>query len=933
MGFRPILPEELETSPSNVPIAPLKFRPISQDELQPDPTGIFSWDTIKNAGQSLAKGASDTIGFLGDYLNPFDSNAIQRTGNALATQGRNLLGLEQPKPTANDLFLELTKPSLSINQARENYIGNATPRNDLERYVDRAVEFIPGGLSLKPAQVGLAALSGIGAETAKDIGAPEWTGALLAPLAGQLGLNLAGDAISSLKSLGPEARAANILKATAGDEIANLESGTITKQSRLPGISEDVIDPFYKTRTLAEELQSPKLAQLQDQLTKRSAAANEALVANQIDRRALQQSLLGELSPTPQVSPESAGTKLREYLEKASKGAFGDATEQFQKVNREGMVPFAGVRDTFDDLLKKEYSAGGAPADLVSIAKEANKIVDINGVKTKLDAQPFGYVEDLRERAQQAWLGAKEAGNLKDARIANAMVKTIDEAIGQAPYSNLDNALTSADVGAYKAGNKLYSEASDTYRSGKLGGALGKIRDNQYFVKGSDAIEKFFDGTPEGTRQFLKALPDNPKALEDARGAIRDLITRETVTNDGVLAPERFRTFIRNNKDALSAEFDGKRLFDKQHIDTLEQIANDLGFLSGQSQQSVKGMALRASSGQPTTAQALMMWAQDSIPGRWARNFPGAKQLFDAYNLKVDEKLTQAMIANKSFASELIKKATPERVSAIVKTLTNQPLLSVAAGVGDESQQMAPLSGLQGTTEQQQQEINKAKLKKEMQSDPIKSEFLPDQKPNQLKQLKESPSSNSPQFGNRNLSFASAKYNTDFISKAMNRAERRIAMDNGEIPKAERLVMEDQDITPLVKAVTWQESRGNPNAVSPKGATGLMQIMPETAKEIAAELGIKKYDLKDPETNKKFGTYYLRKMLDSFDGDPELALAAYNAGAGRVKEWQKRYGDTWGDIIDGINRDISKGRISKQYFMETRKYVPSIIKKMDRIEV
>jgi soluble lytic murein transglycosylase-like protein len=103
----------------------------------------------------------------------------------------------------------------------------------------------------------------------------------------------------------------------------------------------------------------------------------------------------------------------------------------------------------------------------------------------------------------------------------------------------------------------------------------------------------------------------------------------------------------------------------------------------------------------------------------------------------------------------------------------------------------------------------------------------------------------------------------------------------------------------LVDAVAWAESRYRADAVSPKGAVGLMQLMPATARE----LGVK--DARDPVQNIAGGAAYLRAQLDRFDGDIERALAAYNAGPGAVA----RYG-------------------AVPPYRETQRYVQSILNRL-----
>ena len=105
--------------------------------------------------------------------------------------------------------------------------------------------------------------------------------------------------------------------------------------------------------------------------------------------------------------------------------------------------------------------------------------------------------------------------------------------------------------------------------------------------------------------------------------------------------------------------------------------------------------------------------------------------------------------------------------------------------------------------------------------------------------------------------------------------------------------------TKLVRAVIEQESAFRPCALSPKGAQGLMQLMPDTASDLAVK------DAFDPKENIAAGAKYLKQLLDKYKGDTKLALAAYNAGSSAV------------DAANGVP-DIP----------ETRDYVTAIMKKM-----
>lgn len=112
----------------------------------------------------------------------------------------------------------------------------------------------------------------------------------------------------------------------------------------------------------------------------------------------------------------------------------------------------------------------------------------------------------------------------------------------------------------------------------------------------------------------------------------------------------------------------------------------------------------------------------------------------------------------------------------------------------------------------------------------------------------------------------------------------------------------------LLAAVIYAESRFDSEAVSPAGAVGLMQLLPETAKGIALRTGGDRFvvsDLRNPEINVRYGSWYLAHLRDRYDGDLRLALAAYHAGPGNVDRW----------LDEG-------GRIA---FPETRDYVEQVL--------
>ncbi|MFP4140016.1 MAG: lytic transglycosylase domain-containing protein [Phycisphaerae bacterium] len=118
----------------------------------------------------------------------------------------------------------------------------------------------------------------------------------------------------------------------------------------------------------------------------------------------------------------------------------------------------------------------------------------------------------------------------------------------------------------------------------------------------------------------------------------------------------------------------------------------------------------------------------------------------------------------------------------------------------------------------------------------------------------------------------------------------------------------------LVAKVIRAESGGDPHAVSRTGARGLMQIMPIALEEVRRHRDIPAGNLTDPAYNIRVGTAYLAIMMDTFDNDRWLALAAYNAGPGRIAKLRKAHPDL-----------TSRQLVLKHAPRETAGYVKTIL--------
>jgi soluble lytic murein transglycosylase len=171
------------------------------------------------------------------------------------------------------------------------------------------------------------------------------------------------------------------------------------------------------------------------------------------------------------------------------------------------------------------------------------------------------------------------------------------------------------------------------------------------------------------------------------------------------------------------------------------------------------------------------------------------------------------------------------------------------------------------------------------------------------------------------------EYDRPFVALgvAKEAAKRGFVIPKSYFPVTE-LARYSVDVDPEVAmAIARRESELNPEAVSPVGARGLMQVMPGTARQVAGEIGVeysKNRLTTDWRYNAKLGTAYLGGLLDIYEGSFVLAFAAYNAGPSRVDQWIETYGDPRDSLIDQVDW------IEHIPYRETRNYVMRVIESL-----
>ena len=830
--------------------------------IEDSPSGFFSLDTLKNLGKSFTKGAVGLGTSIADY-NPLDYQGLQRIGSAGSRLADYLRGVEH-ETTPWEQQLQERSLTARVEPLRKEYVGDPEPRNTLERYVGKATEMLPAALSLNPAALISAAGAGLGGEAATDMGAPEWLGALLGGIAPAGAGGLIKTATRPFTKGGQQALAGKDLLAQAGKEgRANLEKALASSAGA------DDFGPL----TYAEMAEAPSAAAFQTAMRKVPGEGSNALEAALATRQEAREGALKALAPDAleKVPSSIRGNVIQPEAAELTKLAWEKAGNPYKALDASAKIPITKERGAIaalkDDLFGN--SALGMEADTQKVVKAFTEAGD---------AMSFPALRTLQSEAGEV-IGQikKTKTKSKDLVLLRAMRDRIDEAMEGASKSG---AMDPAQVLAYRRAKEGYKATGAQFGTKTIGDITRQGQFAQGFKLAEEAVPKRILKDQRSAKEFVTAFGKNKVLMTQARGALVDEMA--------VKPFESWPRFFDKKKEVFEQIFSKDSSKVKQVLDSIAK------------EKRVGELAAKASKGQSGTAQFTTV-AQKLITG-------GPRMILKVLGTGLGR--TGAAVGGYATghvsgavggyaAASAARWAETNIENLIVRGMADPDLLKVlVARASDQSLRTAvdkllpviAASQMKGAGETFQSPVERSKQ----------------EAPQKL------PQKNSP-------SLDSTTSRRSLIERALDEAEKKLL--EGEARKAkERISMDTpKDFNRLVKAVIHQESGGKATAVSSKGARGLMQIMPETAKEIAQELGVKNYDLNDPATNQKFGEHYLKKMLKLF-GDKELALAAYNLGPGALKKLMKESGlSSWGDLSKYLER--------KKKYLETVNYVPSVLKK------
>ncbi len=868
MGFTPIDESEIEPSTSGIAFTPIDDADIGVPETTPSRVDDSMWNEIYSAGNRLTEG----VGSLVDF-----AEATNRNLNPFYPTGPRLFGLNenplnQGLPEGDTIGAKLVQGAKNIGFAGEEKANTAAGKvlGEVAYYAPNAI--IPGGAL--PSLTGGLTAGGIKAAGGDEL--QQAIGGVVGGIAPSLAVGAVKSGYSAIRDLISPTAKADAAKVAAKEilsKVSNTDDALLALEkakvadAMVPAAvrSTETYLPQY-ART-AERTGQPGIAALEETLRRTDEGLKQAATLQDALRSSARTGIYDSINPAPMLDSE-AGTIIRSGLE-ANKGTIAKSVEEFasKAFQRADELPIGSIKDKVTNTLKSFTDDGSREITpgLRRLVDNFNKLPENTDLKTIQN-----YRSALGEYANPGPMASTE--EKISARIAASMRSALDDSVEGAVAGGV---LPEEQAAAWKSMRSARAEKGALFESGEVGNVLKKEPFNTGYKVAAEDVTRKVLSTKEDAQQLVKALSGQTKSIEAARSSLLSNIwDKSTNAMTGEINPTSFHKQLKLVNEVAP------KVLTSQQTQALTQIADDLA-----SQSKVKATAFAASRGQSATSEAtsainlLQQAVQETSRGaarRALQRVPVVGQLLDdTISIVADPKKRQ-MLVNQELAKFVMD---PDHAIALLKTPSKQttPILEkLARNIAATAAISAPAA--------READKKKKKLKEEAQQSEYSSLFN----------------------------------NTSMKSSREDNIQSLFGGGNMDAKPLVELTEEEIDADPLFRAVVWQESRGNPNAKSPKGAIGLAQIMPATGKDIARRLKVTKYDLWDPLTNKRFGKSHLDRMRELFKDDA-LALAAYNAGEGRVGEWVEKWGPDWTVISNELEK--------RGAYKETRDYVPSILKR------
>ena len=672
------------------------------------------------------------------------------------------------------------------------------------------------------------ALSGLGAEAAHkalpNSAAAPLVGGTAAAIAPSLISNLFGAIRHGIK--GATQQEIKGSAARAFKEQTGLTPEAIAAaQGKLP---EDKLASLMST---AEVTGNAGAAQLEKVLASKGENAN-AYAKRAAEREAAREGVLSETSQVPAVNKEGLGTKLITAANKQQAAMERQANQKWSEVPRDVPIDVGPEQDALLTLLEQKQAGLGPTSPVRTLIEQF--VSQDPRVPALSSTRTSGALQDIRSDSLRL---------LRDSKL-NAIEERSLSNLQDGIDSAMERGLAGEDYSAWSEARKLTAREKKTFARGTAGGAL-----TEEMARPANALANALKGDSRSIKELHAAIGKNPKLIEEVKRGVLDSIPRDA---SGNLTAGGMNKFIQANKSGL------EELFGKDHYKNISRVLEDL-----RSEANVGKTGFLASKGNSITSQ------RSTVAGAITDIMTEAVMPGSAIVGKIADAIKKAAnIKDTTAVEELLFRASldPDFAVQLAGTPTNTRILNVFQRLGQTVKAAAVDTAQAGAVQN---------LRDETSDQQRGWQRLGEAAPAEARSSK---------LGSQGSKVSSSNSTTpkNTTQNGLLGPIRSLFNGTGSIFKGKSM-SSDGVSEPIVKAVISQESGGNAKAVSDAGAQGLMQILPSTAAEIAKDLGMEDFDLKDPQTNVKIGTEYLRRLLKEFGGDIELALTAYHSGPNRVK--------------------------------------------------